>query len=189
MSIRPNGAVLTEIRSVIAADREAGLGRLNDLFRNGDPPEGLADRMDGELLALEVPGLSDLLTQLFSSWQPWRGKTFDPVRARGDNIFSRDSLKLARVFNPFYNDFVGDGEDNYRAFAFDTYLGPGREDLDRTVMKIDYDLPGNPVLTIRRVLDELVQIDDGTYLGKAHVRWWWGRWQRVAFFALQEQPR
>jgi hypothetical protein len=187
MSINSDGAVLTEIRSVLASDRVAGLRRLNDLFRKGDAPEGLAGRMRGELMALDLaPGLTDLLTQLTSRWLPWRGKTFDPVAARGDNIFARDSLRLARVFNPFYNDFVGDGEETYRAFAFRTYLGPGREDLDRTVMKIDYDLDGNPGLTIRRVLDELVQIGDGTYLGKAHVRWWWGSWQRVAFFALQD---
>ncbi len=141
--------------------------------------------MHGELVALDIaPGLTDLLTRLTSNWLPWKGKTFDPVHARGDNIFSRDSLRLARVFNPFYNHFVGDGPQNYRGFAFRTYLGPGREDPDRNVMKIDYDLAENPGL-IRRVLDELVQIGDGTYLGKAHVKWWSGRWQRVAFFALQ----
>jgi len=185
MSIDPDGADLAEIRAALTADRELGLRRLNEMFRNGDAPEGLAGRMHGELVALDIaPGLTDLLTRLTSNWLPWKGKTFDPVHARGDNIFSRDSLRLARVFNPFYNHFVGDGPQNYRGFAFRTYLGPGREDPDRNVMKIDYDLAENPGL-IRRVLDELVQIGDGAYLGKAHVKWWSGRWQRVAFFALQ----
>ena len=32
--------------------------------------------------------------------------------------------------------------------------------------------------------DWLVQVGEGTYLGKAHVNWWWGRWQRVGFFSL-----
>jgi hypothetical protein len=52
------------------------------------------------------------------------------------------------------------------------------------VLKIDYDLAENPGLSIRRVLDELVQVDDGFYLGKAHLKWWWGRWQLVAYFTL-----
>jgi hypothetical protein len=48
----------------------------------------------------------------------------------------------------------------------------------------------NPALTVRRVLDELMQLDDNLYLGKAHVRWWWqpaGSWQTVAFFTLLSQ--
>jgi hypothetical protein len=57
------------------------------------------------------------------------------------------------------------------------------------VLKIDYDLNGNPLFTVRRVLDELVQIDDNLYLGKAHVRWWWGRWQMVAHFSLTQDRK
>jgi hypothetical protein len=60
-------------------------------------------------------------------------------------------------------------------------------DLDRTVLKIDYNLKENPPLTVRRVLDELVQLDENLYLGKAHVRWWLGGWQTVAFFSLTSQ--
>lgn len=188
MSTDHGATPLAEVRSALLSDRESGLRRLNDIFRKGEAPEGLAGRLHGELVALEIaPGVTDLLTRLISNWSPWKGKTFDPSRRRGDNIFSRDSLRVARVFNPFYNNFIGDGPHNYRAFAFQTYLGPGREDPDRIVLKIDYDLPENPGWSIRRVLDELVQIGEGTYLGKAHVKWWWGNWQRVAYFALFEQ--
>lgn len=35
------------------------------------------------------------------------------------------------------------------------------------------------------LLDELAQISEHLYLGKAHVRWWWGSWQTVAFFTLE----
>jgi hypothetical protein len=55
------------------------------------------------------------------------------------------------------------------------------------VLKIDYDLKENPSLTVRRVLDELVRLDDDLYVGKAHVHWWWrpkGEWQTVAYFSL-----
>jgi hypothetical protein len=120
---------------------------------------------------------------------PWKGKTFDASSSRGDNIFTRGSLRTARLFNPTYRGFRGDGPETYLAFAFRTYVAPGLEDADRKVLKIDYDLPENPKLTVRRVLDELVQVGNGTYLGKAHVKWWWGRWQPVAFFALFEPTR
>jgi hypothetical protein len=56
------------------------------------------------------------------------------------------------------------------------------------VLKIDYDLDSNPSLTVRGVLDELVQLDDHLYLGKAHVHWWrpQGGWQMVAYFTLTD---
>ncbi|MBE7551001.1 MAG: hypothetical protein HS126_08000 [Anaerolineales bacterium] len=61
---------------------------------------------------------------------------------------------------------------------------PGLADPDRQVLKIDYDLLGNPRLSIRRILDELVQVENDFYLGKAHLKWWWGTWQLVAYFSL-----
>jgi hypothetical protein len=91
---------------------------------------------------------------------------------------------LAHLYWPFYRGYIHDGPTSYRAFAFRTYVAPGRADPDRNVLKIDYDRPGNPRLSIRRVLDELVQLDGGLYLGKAHLKWWWGRWQMVAYFTL-----
>ena len=35
-------------------------------------------------------------------------------------------------------------------------------------------------------LDELVQVDTSLYLGKAHLNWWWGKWQLVAYFSLSK---
>jgi hypothetical protein len=180
-------SALTDVRALLNRDRPAAISRLNELFRLGELPVGLEGRKAGELVALEFgPALDDPLTRITDQWMPWQGKTFDSTANRGDNIFDRSSLRIARVFNPFYNDFVGDGPERYRAYAFRTYTGPGLEDPEVSVLKIDYDLPENPGWNIRRVLDELVRIDEGTYLGKAHVRWWWGTWQRVAFFLLRD---
>ncbi len=175
------------ISGLRSADRSA----LNERFRSGWPPDPPLDgRTSGELIRVEIaPGVSQLLSALLAIRMPWKGKTFDAASSRGDNIFTRGSLRLARLFNPGYRGFRSDGTETYRAFAFRTYVAPGLEDADRRVLKIDYDLPENPKLTVRRVLDELVQVGDGTYLGKAHVKWWWGRWQRVAFFALFEPTR
>jgi hypothetical protein len=176
-------------RERLRSDREGALAALNELFRAGAPIPPPAGRYAGALLALDVaPGLTQLAGALAAAWLPWRGKAFDPRRERGYNIFTRDSFPLANVFWPLYRGYVGDGPDTYRAFFFRTWQGPGLMDPDRRVLKIDYDLPENPPRTIRRVLDELVQVEDGLYLGKAHLRWWWGSWQTVAYFALAAIP-
>jgi hypothetical protein len=173
-------------RSLLKQDRQAGLTLLNELFRAGTPPQpALHGRYRGELVALDLaPGLTQLLQLMTAWWLPWQGKTFDATLNYGDNIFTRDSLPLAHLYWPFYHNYLDDGPLSYRAFAFRTYLAPGLTDPDRQVLKIDYDLSGNPGWSIRRVLDELVQLEDGFYLGKAHLKWWWGRWQMVAYFSL-----
>jgi hypothetical protein len=176
---------LHAVQALAKRDRVAARSALNALFRTGTPPVELNGRCSGELLLLDVaPGLTPLVTAITRAWLPWKGKTFNACTQRGDNIFTTDSRLLAEVFNPFYRGFVPDGPLTYRAFAFRTYVAPGRADPDRDVLKIDYNLPENPPLTLRRVLDELVQVEAGHYLGKAHVQWWWGTWQCVAFFAL-----
>ncbi|HSL28193.1 MAG TPA: hypothetical protein VK900_03250 [Anaerolineales bacterium] len=162
---------------------------MNTLFRNGTLPDPALDgRYQGAFLALDLgPGFTRLFEGLADLWMPWLGKTLDASQQSGDNILSKDSYLLARFFNPRYKGFVMEGRASYRAFAFHTYTGPGVADPDRIVFKIDYNLKENPALTVRRVLDELVQLADGVYLGKAHVRWWWhrvGSWQTVAYFAL-----
>lgn len=172
-------------RSLLKQNRTRGLAALNELFREGRAsiPPG---RCAGGLVTVNIaPGLTQLVNGLLRLWLPWKGKTFDADRAQGDNIFSRSAYFLSHVNFPFYRGYVDDGPRTFRAFAFRTYIAPGKEDPDRQVLKIDYDLPANPPLSVRRVLDELVEIGDGYYLGKAHLHWWWGRWQMVAFFTLR----
>jgi hypothetical protein len=177
---------LQAAQGLLGTNRAQGLAALDDLFRAGTVPEPhLHGRYSGELTGLDLaPILTPLFQWLTTAWMPWRGKTFEPAQQRGDNIFTNDSYFLARLFNPLYRGFSADRPGTYRGFAFRTYTAPGLFDPDRTVLKIDYDLKENPALTVRRVLDELVQLDEGLYLGKAHVRWWWGGWQTVAFFSL-----
>ena len=174
------------VQALLKQDRTRGLQELDNLFRSGSPPQRALDgRYRGELIALEIaPGLTQFFQWLTNLWMPWLGKTFQATEELGDNIFTRDSYLLARVFNPFYRGIVNDTTDTYRCFQFRTYTAPGLFDSDRSVLKIDYNLGENPSLTVRRILDELVQLDDELYLGKAHVQWWWGHWQTVAFFTL-----
>ena len=168
-------------------DRTENRAALNNLFRAGSPPtEAPTGRCAGSLVLLDVaPGLTQVVEAITATWLPWKGKTFDPAAQTGDNIFTRDSLPLAHLFWPLYRGIDDDGSQTYRAFKFRTYFGPGLLDPDRQVFKIDYDWPENPGLTIRRVLDEIVQLKEGVFLGKAHLHWWWGRWQTVAYFMLE----
>jgi hypothetical protein len=190
--VRAPASELRAAQALVRADRAQGLASLNSLFRSGTPPEPALDGpYQGELIALDLaPGLTQFFQWLTNRWMPWRGKTFRPSQQRGENIFSKDSYPLARLFNPLYRGFVSDGPKTYRGFAFRTYVAPGLVDADRRVLKIDYNLKENPSLTVRRVLDELVELDDNLYLGKAHVRWWWrpaDGWQTVAYFSLSRE--
>jgi hypothetical protein len=178
--------VMRELRS------GKGLASLNDLFRSGRLPEPPLDgRYRGELVALDIaPGFTQLFRWVAGLWMPWRGKLFDSVHQRGVNFFSKDSFLLARLFNPLYRGFREDTSATYRAFAFHTSAATGLLDPDRRVLRIDYNLKENPGLTVRRVMDELIQVDDQLYLGKAHVHWWWrgqDAWQTVAFFSLMPE--
>ncbi len=162
---------------------------LNNFFRAGKPPSTpLMGPLTGSLLLVDLaPGLNQLIEAITNAWLPWKGKHFDARTQTGDNIFTRDSLFLLRLNYPFYRGIIEMDALTYRAFQFKTYLAPGLLDPDRTVFKIDYDSPDNPAWTIRRVLDELVEINPGVYLGKANVHWWWGTWQTVAYFMLERK--
>src|SRR6478736_2783100 len=72
---------------------------------------------------------------------------------------------------------------SYRALAFSTIVGPGALDPGIEVLRIDYDLPGN-VPPFRRILDELVEVEPGVYLGQALLRHRGGH-RRLAWFTLE----
>jgi hypothetical protein len=177
---------LAAARRLLQRDRPAGLAALNALFRAGAVPTPAPDgAYRGELIALDIaPAFTQLATALAGLWLPWQGKRFLAESGQGDNILDKSSYWLAHVFWPLYRGYRDVELATYHAFAFRTYVGPGRQDPDRQVLKLDYDLPDNPALSVRRVVDELIQIDTGLYLGKAHLKWSWGRWQMVAFFVL-----
>jgi hypothetical protein len=169
-------------------NRAQGLAALNEIFRLGQPPAiALDGPYAGELVALNIaPGLTQFAEWQLAQWMPWKGKTLHD--GAGDNIFSRDSYSLAHILWPFYRRYTNVGPQTFRAFTFHTYIASGLQDPDRQVLKIDYALSENPAFSIRRVLDELVQVDNDYYLGKAHLHWLWGSWQMVAFFALRTMP-
>lgn len=76
----------------------------------------------------------------------WKGKKFDPKNGRGINLYGQAEK-----------------------FPFKTYQGKGLTDKNLDVLKIDYNIAGNP-FWLRFVLDEIVQVGPNEYLGKMHFR-------------------
>src|SRR5215211_5608010 len=106
-TVQPPASELRAAQALFRASRAQGLASLNSLFHSGTPPEPALDGpYQGELLALDIaPGLTQFFQWLTNRWMPWRGKTFRASQQRGENIFSKDSYPLARVFNPLYRGF------------------------------------------------------------------------------------
>ena len=168
--------------------RGDGLAALDRLFRDGavpnPPPDG---PYRGELVALDIaPVVTQFVEWLTSFLMPWKGKFLVASESRGDNIFDGKWRAVLRLMFPFYRDNRDYGEDRFRAFIFRTSVAPGKVDVDRQVFRIDYDRPDNPGLTIRRIIDEIVEVSDGVYLGKVHFKWWWGTWRMIGYFALRK---
>ncbi len=167
--------------------RSEGLLALNALFRGGTVPNPRLDGpYQGELVALDIaPGVTQFMEWLTSFLMPWKGKFLVAAEEKGDNIFGGNWRAFMRLIFPFYRGNRDYGEDRFRAFVFQTSVAPGKVDADRQVFRIDYDRPGNPGLTIRRIVDEVVQLREGVYLGKIHFKWWWGKWQMIGYFSLR----
>lgn len=177
---------LARVRLLVQQDRRRGLAELVRLFDAGVAPDSaLRGRFMGQFEAFKIgPGISQLGESVDRTWRPWQGKTFAGVEAMGDNRLRHNTFPLVRLLAPTYNAFKADTRTTYRAFPFRTCVAPGRDNPAQSVLKIDYNLPVNPGWSVRRILDELVQIDEGVFLGKAYVKWWWGAWQQWAFFSL-----
>jgi hypothetical protein len=168
---------------------DEALATLNLMFRLGKPPaEPLSGPYDGILVAPSLWRPADrALTALTAAWMPWVGKRFDAEAQQGDNLLRPSARQPARVLWPGYRPDDAPGG-LLAAFRFRTYTAPGKVDPDRETLKIDYDSEENPGLLIRDILDELVEIVPGAYLGKVLLRRGDAdarRWVLVGYFALR----
>jgi hypothetical protein len=172
----------------VVRNRERGLAQLGKMFREGVfPREPLDGPTNGQMIAADVaPHVTPSVVRLITTTKPWLGKTFDAEGARGENLLTPGFVALSRVLLPGYRGFRRVSEHAFAGLAFRTYSGNGLQDPDRRVLKIDYDTPDNPPM-IRRILDELVQLDDNYYLGKAHFRLSLTSWHLLFVFALQRR--
>ena len=157
------------------------------MFRSGSPPDPVPDGfLPGRLLATSTWGPWDGVVQrMAAAWMPWLGKSFDAATSTGLNRFAvLPGLRPAfRVLWPRYR-LVSETTDQIEAFEFRNRRDRGAVDPELQVYKIDYDFESNPGFVIRRILDELVQVDDGVYLGKVLMRLG-DRFHPVGFFMLE----
>jgi hypothetical protein len=168
-------------------NRAVVLDRFEELFRTGARPDPLPEGfLPGRLLATATWTAFDSFTlRLARVWMPWRGKSFASSSMTGLNRFTqavgtRAAFKL--VF-PGYTPELS-APDRIEAFPFRNRFGPGEIDPEVEVLKIDYDFEANPGFLIRRILDELVQVAPGRYLGRVLLRVG-GRFRPIGFFSLR----
>jgi hypothetical protein len=160
---------------------------LNKIFRLGAAPsEPLDGSYDGILVTTTTLRTIDpLFRGLAAAWMPWVGKRFDAGAQTGDNLLLPSARVPAGLFWPRYR-MEDEGDGRRVAFRFRTYTSAGAVDPDRRTLKIDYDSDTNPRLLIRDILDELVEVVPGAYLGKVLLRRGRDRhWALAGYFALE----
>jgi len=130
------------------------------------------------------PGADRAFQSLFRLWLPWLGKRFDAEAASGENVFDMSAYRAGERLTPAaYRAWWPEDESSYRALRFRTSVTTGRLDPGVEVSRIDYDLPENPP-PLRRIVDELVAVQAGVYLGQAILRRGDGG-RRLAWFTLE----
>ena len=168
----------------LPVDRRRALGELEACFAGGAHPQAPSGRLEGRLLSTTFGhGLDGAFMLLARLWMPWKGKSLDAEAKGGRNLFTRGLRAPMRLLWPSYGDVRDEGAGLLSAFRFTTWDGSSAILPDTQVLKIDYDHEGSPTLAIRPILDELVQIDEGLYLGQALMRRG-GEFHRVAWFSL-----
>jgi hypothetical protein len=170
----------------IGRDRAGTMETLNTMFKLGSAPTTpLNGRYRGSLLTPTMnPPLDATGNFLARLWLPWMGKRFMAATSTGDNVFTPSAPRVGRLLWPFYSDYRPYRRGLSTAFLFNTYIGPGVDDPELEVLKLDYDNDANPSFLIRTVLDELVQVSGDYYLGKAFMKVR-KDYKLVAFFALR----
>ncbi|TCJ30573.1 hypothetical protein [Nocardioides jejuensis] len=176
---------ILELQELGRSDRKQADALLNELFRAGAPARGLDGPTDGILVLTTTTALTDAAFKALTSvWMPWEGKRFDADTQSGDNRMTDEATVVSKVLWPLYS--MKDTPAGKIAFDFATYVESGKDDPDREVMVIDYaDIKDNPRLLIRSIRDELVELVDGTYLGKILYRLPTRSYAKLGYFALR----
>lgn len=172
--------------ALLRLDRPAGLSALEEVFASATPPSDLDGACRGRLLGFTVGHhLDALLESATGLWMPWQGKVFDGSSHWGRNLFTRSGRIAIRLAVPAHR-VRPLGAARYGAFPFTTSVGPSALRPDVEVLRIDYrDVADNPRWPVRKILDELVRVDDETYLGQALIEFR-GALRRAAWFSLTQ---
>jgi hypothetical protein len=116
---------------------------------------------------------------------PWLGKSFESSNEKGFNIFTPQGASLLKILTPLYKLFRVNTDGNTDAYYFKTSTSEGFRDRQIDTFKLDYDSPENPFL-IRIILDEIVQLESGEYLGKVHMKVFPGYYSTIGYFGLRK---
>lgn len=165
--------------------RSWAIEQLDALFSSGRAPEPQPEGfLSGRLVASTTVGPLDAFSRRMAGlWMPWLGKSFQPSSQIGINVLAPSARPPMKVVWPSYEPPLVTDE-RIEAFPFTTRVEPSAVDASLRVLKIDYDSDDNPSFIIRRILDELVEVDDDLYLGRALYRRR-DRWHRLLFFTLE----
>ena len=105
----------------------------------------------------------------------WVGKKFNAENSAGINLFKDKKGRYS--FAP--------GSSMIEKYPFKTYVGKGLFDEDIFVLKLDYNMKGNP-FWVRWIVDEMVETSPNEYLGKMHVKIIPGLPFSILFFELKK---
>lgn len=96
---------------------------------------------------------------------------------------NKRSTWLGKEFFADSNTGINNFTDGQR-YRFKTYRAKSIS-KQQDILKIDYDIPGNP-FWVRRIVDELVEIEPGHYQGKVYARFLPGLTFTITYFTLQK---
>lgn len=122
----------------------------------------------------------------FDRQTPWLGKSFVARDKLGFNIFMAKNSGLLKILMPFYKKFSTNANGDTDAFYFQTRTADGLKDKEIKVIKLDYHAAENPFL-IRIILDEIVEIAPGEFLGKIHLKVFPRFYSTIGYFGLKKQ--
>lgn len=143
---------------------------LDELFLGGDTPEegALDGETRGRVLAGRGPLRAETVREAVNTpLTPWKGKHIE--RGLGANRFGYGPLER-------------------QGFEFETRIAVSLSPEDEDdVLVFDYDQPENPQ-GVRRIRDDLKEIDDGLFLGTSNAKFG-GGYSFVIYFALERTDR
>ncbi|MEA2574875.1 MAG: hypothetical protein QOH93_2173 [Chloroflexia bacterium] len=172
------------------SDREGSIATLNAIFNLGTAPDpAMSGSYRGDLLSTTLFSPLDSFGRFMARiWLPWKGKRLDSATSTGYNYLTPGGRRVARIVWSLYKHATRTENGLYPYFTFKTSYAPAVDAAGVTTLNLDYNLPQNPAFLVRAVLDEVVQISGGYYLGKAYLRSRRGNYHLAAYFALRPDP-
>lgn len=169
--------------------RDDALEALNRIFRLGRLPSTTLDGLyRGLFVVTSIHSMVDpVIRTVTNLYMPWVGKRFMAADSTGDNVLEPSARLLARMAWPGYKGYSSLDDGRLAGFGFKTSTGPGRLDPDRQTLALDYNIETNPRFIIRNVIDELVELVPGVYLGKFCYRRG-SKLRLIGYFAVTDDP-